>query len=59
MEHILVTMMVEIYADRVEISSPGLPIIPVERFIDGYQSRNGQLADLMWRFGICEKKFRD
>jgi len=47
---------VEIYADRVEISNPGLPIVPVERFIDGYQSRNERLADLMRRFGICEEK---
>ena len=51
-----VSPVVEIYADRVEISSPGLPIVPVERFIDGYQSRNEQLADLMRRFGICEEK---
>lgn len=48
--------MVEIYADRVEISNPGAPIVPVERFIDGYQSRNERLADLMRRFGICEEK---
>lgn len=47
---------VEIYADRVEISNPGEPIVPVERFIDGYQSRNERLADLMRRFGICEEK---
>lgn len=47
---------VEIYSDRVEISNPGAPIVPVERFIDGYQSRNERLADLMRRFGICEEK---
>lgn len=47
---------VEIYADRVEISNAGTPIVPVERFIDGYQSRNERLADLMRRFGICEEK---
>ncbi len=47
---------VEVYADRVEISSPGEPIVPVDRFIDGYQSRNERLADLMRRFGICEEK---
>ncbi len=47
---------VEIYTDRVEISNPGEPIVPVERFIDGYQSRNERLADLMRRFGICEEK---
>jgi predicted HTH transcriptional regulator len=48
--------MIEIYSDRVEISNPGEPIVPVERFIDGFQSRNERLADLMRRFGICEEK---
>lgn len=47
---------VEIYANRIEISNPGEPVVPVERFIDGYQSRNERLADLMRRFGICEEK---
>ncbi|MGM9841657.1 MAG: RNA-binding domain-containing protein, partial [Candidatus Limisoma sp.] len=32
--------MVEIYSDRVEISSPGQPLISTDRFIDAYQSRN-------------------
>lgn len=48
--------LIEIYENRVEISNPGEPIVPVERFIDGYQSRNERLADLMRRFGICEEK---
>ncbi len=48
--------MIEIYANRVEISNPGEPIVPVDRFIDGYQSRNERLADCMRRFGICEEK---
>src|SRR5262245_46822084 len=30
--------MIEVYSNRVEISNPGEPIVPVERFIDGYQS---------------------
>ena len=47
---------VEIFSNRLEISNPGEPIVPVERFIDGYQSRNERLADLMRRFGICEEK---
>jgi predicted HTH transcriptional regulator len=50
------SVMVEIYSNRVEISNPGDPIVPVERFIDGYQSRNERLADLMRRMGICEEK---
>lgn len=48
--------MIEIYANRVEISNPGAPIVPVERFIDGYQSRNERLADLMRRMSICEER---
>jgi predicted HTH transcriptional regulator len=51
-----VSAMVEIYANRVEISNPGEPVVPVARFIDGYQSRNERLADLMRRMGICEEK---
>jgi len=48
--------MAEIYSNRVEISNPGEPIVPVERFIDGYQSRNERPAALMRRMGICEEK---
>lgn len=50
------SVMVEVYANRVEISNPGKPIVPLERFIDGYQSRNERLADLMRRMHICEEK---
>jgi predicted HTH transcriptional regulator len=48
--------MTEIYSDRVEVSNPGDPIVPVDRFIDGYQSRNERLADLMRRMHVCEEK---
>ncbi len=50
------SVMIEIYSNRIEISNPGQPIVPVERFIDGYQSRNERLAALMRRMGICEEK---
>lgn len=50
------SVMVEIYSNRVEVSNPGSPLVPIERFIDGYQSRNERLADLMRRMGICEEK---
>jgi len=50
------SMMIEIYTDRVEISNPGEPMVPVERFIDGYESRNEDLAGIMRRLGICEEK---
>lgn len=50
------SVMIELYSNRLEISNPGEPMVPVERFIDGYQSRNERLADLMRRMGICEEK---
>jgi len=50
------SVMVEIYANRVEMSNPGEPLVPVDRFIDGYQSRNERVADLMRRMHICEEK---
>ncbi len=48
--------MVEIYSDRIEISNPGIPLISIDRFIDEYQSRNDDLADVMRRMGFCEEK---
>lgn len=50
------SVMVEVFENRVEISNPGEPIVPLERFIDGYQSRNERLADVMRRMHICEEK---
>ena len=50
------SVMIEMYADRVEISNPGTPPISVERFIDEFRSRNERLADFMRRLGICEEK---
>jgi ATP-dependent DNA helicase RecG len=47
---------VEIYADRIEITNPGLPLIETDRFIDEDKARNEVLADLMRKFDICEKK---
>ena len=50
------SVMIELYKDRMEISNPGEPFISPERFIDAYKSRNEKLADLMRRLGICEEK---
>lgn len=48
--------LIEIYQDRMEVSNPGEPIVMVDRFIDGYQSRNERLADFMRRMKICEER---
>ncbi len=47
---------VEIYSDRIEVSNPGRSVISTERFIDEYQSRNEELADVMRRLGMCEEQ---
>lgn len=48
--------MIELFKDRIEITSPGLPLIQPLRFIDEYQSRNEELASFMRRIGICEER---
>lgn len=49
--------MVEIFADRVEITNPGEPLVDTNRFVDTPpRSRNESLAALMRRFGICEER---
>ncbi len=50
------SVVIELYSDRLEISNPGVPPIPTDRFIDEYKSRNESLAALMRRLGICEEK---
>lgn len=48
--------MIEIFSDRLEVSNPGKPMVAPSRFIDGYQSRNEELASAMRRIGFCEEK---
>jgi len=48
--------MIEIYDDRIEISNPGTPIVPAIRFIDGVESRNERMAEMMRHFRVCEEK---
>lgn len=49
--------MVEVFADRMEITNPGLPLVNTQRFLDSPpRSRNEQLASLMRRIGICEER---
>lgn len=48
---------VEIFADRMEITNPGVPLINTLRFIDEPpRSRNETLASLMRRMSICEER---
>ena len=49
--------MIEIFATRLEITNPGIPLIEPERFLDTPpRSRNETLAAMMRRFGICEER---
>jgi predicted HTH transcriptional regulator len=49
--------MVEIFKNRMEITNPGEPLVPPDRFVDSPpKSRNEALASLMRRFGVCEER---
>jgi predicted HTH transcriptional regulator len=48
---------IEMFSDRIKISSPGRPLIPVDRFIDAPpRSRNNQLAKAMRDLRLCEER---
>jgi predicted HTH transcriptional regulator len=49
--------MVEIFANRMEITNPGAPLVAIDRFLDvPPRSRNEALASLMRRMGVCEER---
>ena len=49
--------MIEIFADRMEITNPGRPLVNTNRFLDSPpRSRNESLASFMRRIGICEER---
>ncbi len=49
--------MVEIFANRIEITNPGLPLVKTDRFLDSPpRSRNEALASFMRRIGVCEER---
>ncbi|WP_244287029.1 ATP-binding protein [Amycolatopsis rubida] len=49
--------MVEVFDSRVEITSPGRPLVDPSRFIDAPpQSRNEKIASMMRRAKICEER---
>jgi len=48
---------IEVFADRMEITNPGRPLVPADRRIDlPPRSRNEALAALMRRMGMCEEQ---
>lgn len=48
---------IELFADRLEVTNPGAPLVQAERFLDlPPQSRNDVLASLMRRMRICEER---
>lgn len=49
--------LIELFADRIEISNPGSPLMETSRMIDlPPRSRNEMIASLMRRMGICEEQ---
>ena len=49
--------MVEVFADRMEVTNPGAPLVETHRFLDQPpRSRNETLASHMRRMGICEER---
>lgn len=49
--------LIEVFEGRIEITSPGEPLVDIERFLDSPPtSRNELLASLMRRFRICEER---
>jgi predicted HTH transcriptional regulator len=49
--------MIEIFADRMEITNPGTPLVNTQRFLDcPPRSRNEVLASFLRRVGICEER---
>lgn len=49
--------LIEIYKDRLRFINPGVPLINIERFIDGGTvSRNAKFANMMRLAGLCEQR---
>jgi predicted HTH transcriptional regulator len=51
------SIMVELFANRIEITNPGLPLVATDRFLGGRpKSRNEAIAAFMRRINICEER---
>lgn len=49
--------MIEVFASRMEITNPGVPLVDTKRFLDSPpRSRNEALASFMRRINICEER---
>ncbi len=49
--------MIEVFADRMEVTNPGIPLVKTDRFLDSPpRSRNEALASFMRRIGVCEER---
>lgn len=49
--------MIEIFDNRIVFTNAGTPIVPKDRFVDyPPTSRNQQMADELFKLGICEKR---
>ena len=50
-------VLVEAFEDRVEVTSPGEPLVGTDRFVNTPpRSRNERLASFMRRIGLCEER---
>lgn len=48
---------IEVFSDRLQITNPGLSIVPLDRIIDApSRSRNQRLAKLMREMKLCEQR---
>jgi len=51
------SVMIEIFANRFEVTNTGVPLVDTDRFLDSPpKSRNEALASFMRRIGICEER---
>ena len=49
--------MIELFDDRLEVTSPGRPLVDPLRFVDAPpRSRNEAVAAMMRRIGVCEER---
>ena len=50
------SLKIELFSNRIEITNPGIPQIDLRRFVDECNSRNENLAGLMRQLGVCEER---